>query len=170
MKSIFSFALIASCLFLLTACPVATTYPLGNKGEVKLDTKLLGVWTNESEDTEATGVSITKGEEANTYNVHVDEKGSMFMADGEDFIGWLALLNGKTFFVLQQVVDGAATETYYVYHIKLDNSTLTTNDITLKVNGTDAVTSIASYQEEVIASMGMDDFLAGEIQWKKKKK
>lgn len=170
MKSIFSLVLIVSCLFFLTACPVSTTYPLGNKGDVKLDTKLIGVWTNESVDTESTGVSITKGKETNTYNVHVDEKGSMFMADSEDFIGWLALLNGKTFFVLQQVVDGATTETYYVYHIKLENSTLTTNDITLKVNGTDAVTSIKSYQEEVIASIDMDDFLAGEIQWQKKKK
>ena len=169
MKSLFSFALIASCLFLLTACPVASTYPLGNKGDVKLDTKLLGVWTNESVDTEATGVTISKGTEMNTYAVHVDEKGSMFMGDGEDFIGWLTLLNGKTFFVLQQVVDGEATESYYVYHIKLDKSTLTTNDITLKVNGTDAITSISTYQEEVIASMVMDDFLAGEIQWQKKK-
>jgi len=169
MKSIYSFALIISCVFLLTACPIATTYPLGNKGAVKLDPQLIGTWTNQTEDTESTGVTISKGKETNTYNLHVDEKGSMFMADGEDFIGWLATLNGKTFFVLQQLVDGEATESYYVYHIKLDKSILTTNDITLMVNGTDAITSIEAYQEEVIASMAMDEFLAGEIQWQKKK-
>jgi hypothetical protein len=167
MKSFYPFLLIIAGMFLLTACPVSSSYPLGKKGEVALDKQLIGVWKNDSKDSESTGVTVTKGTELNTYNVHVDEKGSAFMADGEDFIGWLTVLKGKTFFVLQQVIDGVAAETYFVYHIKYNNSTLITNDISLLVKGTDAITSIESYQEEVIASMGMDEFLTSEIQWKK---
>jgi hypothetical protein len=167
MKSIYPFMLIIAGMFLLTACPVSSSYPLGKKGEVALDKQLIGVWKNDSEETESKGVTITKGKELNTYNVHVDEKGSMFMADGDDFIGWLTVLKGKTFFVLQQVIDGVATEIYFVYHIKYNNSTLITNDISLLVKGTDAITSIESYQEEVIASMEMDEFLTSEIQWEK---
>ena len=170
MKTILSIALIVSGLFILAGCPVSSTYPLGDKGEVKLDTHLLGTFMNEAEDVEANEVIISKGSEANTYNVHVESKGSMFMADGEDFTGWLAKLDDQTFFVLQQLIDGVATETYYVYHIQIDknHSKFTTSDITLKVNGTDAITSIEAYREEVKASMTMEGFLAGTIEWTKK--
>lgn len=169
MKTIYSFILIASCLFLLTACPVGSAYPLGKMGQVKADPTLLGTWTNEIADSEARSVTLTKGEVANTYGVTVNERGESFMADDDYFIGWLTILKGKTFLVLQQLVAGEPTETYYVYHIKHDKNTLTTSDITLKVNGTEAITSIESYQEEVIASMQMSDFLAGDIIWKKSK-
>lgn len=169
MKSIYSVAPIISCLFLLTACPVATSYPLANKGDVQLDKQLLGVWSNESVDTEASGITVSKGTELNTYAVHVDEKGTMFMADGEDFTGWIALLNGKTFFVLQQVIDKIPTSNYYVYHYNVDKSKLTTSDISLNVNGTESITSITAFQEEVIASMATEGCLANKIEWYKKK-
>ncbi len=167
MKSFYPFLLIIAGMLMLTACPVSSSYPLGKKGEVALDKQLLGVWKNDSVNSESTGVTITKGTELNTYNVHIDEKGSSFMADGDEFIGWLTILKGKTFFVLQQVIDGTTTEAYYVYHVKYTNSKLITNDISLLVKGTDAITSIESYQEEVIASMEMDGFLASEIHWEK---
>ncbi|ASS48904.1 MAG: hypothetical protein A3D31_05790 [Candidatus Fluviicola riflensis] len=167
MKTILSIALIVSGLFILAGCPVSSTYPLGKKGDVKLDTRLIGTFSNTVGDVEADKIIVTKGSEANTYNVHVEEKGSSFMADGEDFVGWLTKMDDQTFFVLQQLIDGEAEETYYVYHIEFNKSGFTSSDISLKVNGVDAITSIEAYREEVKASMGMEGFLASQIEWKK---
>ena len=166
MKTILSIALIVSGLFMLAGCPVSSSYPLGKKGDVKLDTRLIGTFSNEAADVEADKVTLKKGAEANTYFVHVDEKGSAFMADGEDFTGWLTKLDDQTFLVLQQLMDGEETETYYVYHIEFNKSGgFTSSDISLKVNGTAAITSIEAYREEVKASMEMEDFLASQIEW-----
>jgi hypothetical protein len=168
MKTILSIALIVSGLFILAGCPVSSTYPLGKKGDVKLDTRLIGTFSNTAEDVEANKVVIKKGDETNTYTVYVSEKGSAFMADGPDFTGWLAKLDDQTFLVLQQVVDDVAQETYYVYHIEFDKSKgFKSSDISLKVNGTTAITSIEAYREEVTASMAMEGFLAGTIEWEK---
>ncbi|MES2555006.1 MAG: hypothetical protein V4604_02595 [Bacteroidota bacterium] len=167
MKTILSIALIVSGLFLLAGCPVSSTYPLGKKGDVKLDTRLIGTFSNTVGDVEADKVIVKKGTETNTYFVHVEEKGSAFMADGEDFTGWLTKLEDETFLVLQQLIDGEEQETYYVYHIGFNKSGFTSSDISLKVNGTAAITSIEAYREEVEASMGMDEFLASPIEWTK---
>lgn len=168
MKTLLSITLIVSGLFILAGCPVSSTYPLGKKGDVKLDTRLIGTFANSVEDVEANKVVIKKGSETNTYSVYVSEKGSSFMADGPDFTGWLAKLDDQTFFVLQQIMDGEEQETYYVYHIEFNKSgEFTSSDISLKVNGIDAITSIEAYREEVKASMGMEGFLAGTIEWKK---
>lgn len=162
-----TFSIIA-LLGILTACPVASNYPLGKKGAVALNPKLIGTWLTDQQDIEANQISITKGTEKNTYNLHVDEKGSMFMADGEDFIAWVAEIKEMKFLVLQQLVDGQATETYYVYHINmLKDKAFVSSDITLKVLGTEAITSIDAYREEVKASMEMEGFLTGEISWTK---
>jgi hypothetical protein len=158
----------AVCTILLTACPIASSFPLGKKGEVKLNPDLMGVWVTDATDVEATSVEFTKGTEANTYNFEVLEKGSMFMADGPSFIAWLTELNAKTFLVLQQVLDGAPQESYYVYCIKQEKKKMTSFDITLKVNGIDAITSIQAYRDEVKASMEFDDFLGNQINWVKK--
>ncbi|MCC6700299.1 MAG: hypothetical protein IT221_02175 [Fluviicola sp.] len=168
MKKFFIGFSIIALLGILTACPVSSSYPLGKKGAVALNPRLLGTWVSDQEDIEANQISITKGTEKNTYNLHVDVKGSMFMGDGEDFLAWVAEIKEMKFLVLQQLVDGQATETYYVYHFNLlkDNS-LVSNDITLKVLGTDAITSIDAYREEVSASMEMEGFLASEINWTK---
>lgn len=167
MRVLLSSVVLISCAWIFTACPVSTTYPLEKKGAVKLDKAFIGEWRTETEDIEAKRISIKQGAEANTYNITVKERGSMFMADGDDFIGWLAELGGKRFMVLQQVLEGEAKETYYVYHVSIDGKSLVTNDISLKVGGTDAITSINAYQAEVLASMKMDEFLSGEIQWSK---
>lgn len=169
MRTLLSLFLLLSCAILFTACPVSTTYPLEKKGAVKIDKALLGVWKTDNADAEAVEIEIKQGKEANTYDLRVLERGSMFMADSDDFTGWLAELGGRRFLVLQQLVDGVAHETFYVYHIKIENGKLISNDITLQVGGTDAITSVQTYQEEVLASMEMEDFLASEIIWSSSK-
>jgi hypothetical protein len=159
---------ISILLGILTACPVSSSYPLGEKGAVALNTKLLGTWSSDATDIEANQVTISKGKEANTYALHVDVKGSMFAAQGEDFTAWIAQIKDKQFLVLQD--QAAETNAYYVYYFSMKDGELISNDITLKVKGVDAITSIEAYREEVSASMDMEDFLASEIKWKKTKK
>jgi hypothetical protein len=168
MKFFASLSILAVCTILLTACPIASTYPLGKKGDVKLNQDLLGVWVTSTPDVEANAVEITKGSEANTYNFEVLEKGSMFMADGPSFTAWITEIGSFSFLVLQQLADGQPTESYYVYQFALEKKKLTSHDITLKVNGVDAITSIEAYREEVKLSMEYDDFLANQIDWVKK--
>ncbi len=168
MKFFASLSILAVCTILLTACPISSEFPLGKKGEVSLNQNLIGIWTTDAQDVEANSVEFTKGSEANTYNFEVLERGSMFMADGPSFIAWLTELNSKTFLVLQQVMDGAPLESYYVYCIQPEKKKMTSFDITLKVNGIDAITSISAYRDEVKASMAFDDFLANQIDWIKK--
>lgn len=169
MRTFLSLFLLLSCAVLFTACPISTSYPLEKKGAIKLDKALLGVWDTDNPDAEAVKIEFKQGKEANTYDFKVLERGSMFAADGDDFTAWLAELGGKRFLVLQQLIEGVPQETYYVYHIKIENGKLISNDISLKVGGTDAVTSVQAYQEEVLASMKMDDFLANEMVWGKTK-
>lgn len=159
---------ISILLGILTACPVSSSYPLGEKGAVALNTKLLGTWSSDATDIEANQITISKGKEANTYALHVDVKGSSFMADGDDFTAWIAQIKDKQFLVLQD--QATETNAYYVYYFSVKDGELISNDITLKVKGVDAITSIEAYREEVSASMDMEDFLASEIKWKKTKK
>lgn len=167
MKSLV-FVVSAVLLLVLTACPVSSVYPLGEKGAVPIDNSFFGTWHTSTTDAEAKKLTISKGSEANTYRIHVDERGEMFTADGDDFIGWNAELDGMKFLVLQQEINGELKETYYVYAIsKKDKQTIVSNDISLKVNGTDAITSIENYRKEVSASMKMDGFLASEQTWTK---
>lgn len=168
MKTLLSLTLLLSLAVLFSACPVSTSYPLEKKGAVKIDKALLGEWETDVEDAEVQRILFKQGTETNTYAVTVLERGSMFMADGDDFTGWLAELGGKRFLVLQQVIDGVAQETYYVYNIEISGNKLVSHDISLKVGGTDAITSVQAYQEEVLASMKMEDFLASEMIWSKK--
>jgi len=168
MKFFASLSILAVCTMLLTACPISTGYPLGKKGEIKLNQDLLGLWVSSTPDIEASAIQITKGAEINTYQFEVIEKGTMFMADGPSFTAWITEIDSYSFMVLQQLIDGNPTEVYYVYEYKVDKKRLTSHDITLKVNGVDAITSIDSYREEVKLSMAFDDFLANPIDWVKK--
>ena len=154
-------------MLLLTACPVSSSLPLFTPGNSKIDKSLIGTWKNDSSSSEAQEVIITKSTDS-TYGLKIVQKGELYMADSDTFNAWMGMLGNESYFVLQEVSAEGATETYYVYHIKLENSKLTTNDISLKVQGTEAITSIESYQNEVNASSKMEGFLSGEIVWKKK--
>lgn len=168
MPRVLSIFLVAAFSLFLMACPVGSSYPLGEKGAEKLNQNLVGSWKTEQADVEVLGVRITKIDEY-SCRVEVTEKGSMFMADTTIFTGWQTSIEDKTFLVLEQVkANGSSKDTYYVYAIRFDGKTLITNDITLKVGGTDAITSTPAYREEVKASMKMEGFLAGEIKWAKK--
>jgi hypothetical protein len=156
------------CLFILalmTACPVSTSYPLITAGKSVVDNALIGTWKNDSTDAEANKIKITKASDS-TYWVYILEKGTMFMADADTFIAWQGHLGDHDYLVLREYII-APQETYYVYSLKKQKDKMVTNDITLKVNGTDAIVSILEYQKEVLASEKISGFLASEITWSK---
>lgn len=164
-------ALIAVSLF-LTGCPLSSSYPLGYKADAKpFNSNLIGTWSNkpvkEEDGHEVAKVVISKGNSANSYRVTVKEKRESFAADTEVFEGWITELNGMQFFVLQEIIKGSPTQSYYVYHFSMLKESFTTNDISLKVKGTDAITSVEAYQEEVKASMNHKEFHSEKTVWMK---
>lgn len=154
-------------MFLLVGCPINTAFPLGKKGETAFNESLLGIWTNDHTDGVATKVSITKDTDLNCAVLHIDTKGEMFMAETVDFKIWLTTIEQKTFLVLQDLIDGVPHENYHAYHLLIDERLVITSDISLLVDGSDAITSIDNYRAEVKASMSESEFLADPIEWKK---
>ncbi|MBK8142560.1 MAG: hypothetical protein IPK57_17335 [Chitinophagaceae bacterium] len=161
-------SLLIAVSFVITACPVGSAYPLAeSSAALPFDKALTGTWENFTEDAEASLVTLEKGSTDNTYNVKVLETGDMYGAETKDFTAWQVALNGKRFLVLKET-GTSNTSPYYLYHITVNGSQLITHDVSLLVNGTDAITSVKSYQEELIASMKKEGFLTGKIDWKKK--
>jgi hypothetical protein len=163
--------LLLTCSFLFAGCPLNSTYPLLPKEEaLSYDKTLTGTWSNDKKEDAADAriVRIEKGNESNTYTIKVLETGELYSTETKEFKAWLGMLNNSKFLVLEETGDKASTKSpYLVYAIKTDGNKLITNDIALKVKGTDAITSVKAYQEEVVASMKYSDFLAEETAWKK---
>lgn len=155
--------------FVLSGCPVGSKYPLGLQTDaIAFDKNLVGTWENSAKEVEANKITIIKGSGKDTYILSILVKGSSFMADHDNFRCWVTLLNGKKFFVLNELTDEfEATDSYFVYAFSVKGNHLTTNDVSLKVKGTDAITSVAAYRDEVTASMKDPEFLQGEIEWEK---
>jgi hypothetical protein len=169
MKSVFlSSALLLSLSILLTACPFSTKFPLAEKEDVSsFDKRLIGEWINTDTTVVASKIKITKGETKKTYHIQVLEKGAGFAAESDEFDAWITEINNNKFMVLQEIKDPGAEKTYYVYHIEMNDNNLITHDILLKVRGTDAITSVSSYREEVRTSSTFKNFLTEEIKWTK---
>ena len=164
--TLLSATLLVSLCFILTACPVSSKLPLAEKEEaLSFEKKYIGTWINKDTASEANKIVISKGTDKDTYRILVVEKGPMFMAEGDEFDAWITKLNNKRFVILQEIKDEVAYNTYYAYNIEFDNNSIITHDITLKVKGVDAITSVSSYQDEVSASMKLKGFLAGKLEW-----
>ncbi len=161
------------CLFALSfvicGCPISSSYPLVNKSSAdKFDSNLLGAWQNKAGEVEVNEIKIEKGRQENTYKITVTDKGDSFMADTELFTGWVATLNNKKFLVLQEEHPTGPKDVFYVYTLVWDDKRMISHNISLKVKGADAITSVRAYQEEVLASMKKEDFLSNRINWLKK--
>lgn len=169
MKTLHVLFLLAAGLMLLTGCPVSTNYPLAAKGSTKLEKKLIGTWTTDAEEPAVKTVNIEKGTDDNTYKVTVTERGPMYAPETDHFTGWLAELGGKTFLVLQSVLNGAPEEAYFLYLVDIEKNQITTHDSSMLVGGMDAVVSTETYQQEILASMTKENFLGEETVWKRVK-
>lgn len=160
---------LAICSLLLTACPFATTFPLGEKGEYEIKKMLLGTWTNKEKDVPARAITIAEGSDDNTYSLTVDKPGKLFMASTYYFDAWITELGDKTFLVLQEVLQSGPAESYFVYEFNFEGVYLVSREIAVILDMT-TITSVETYREQV--SKGLEDdryFLGGELLWKRKK-
>lgn len=162
-RFICSLCIALAVLFLFSGCPVGVDFPLGNPGKEPIDRALLGTWATTGEDPDYKRVTIEQKDDF-SYSIEVFETGSMYSLDVTEFTAWVTTVEGKTFIYAQPV--GSSDESYYLYHYETgDNKTMKTHDVSLLVNGTDAVISTDAYREEVKASMGKADFLSDEKIW-----
>lgn len=159
------FVILTPFLLLLMGCPVDTKFPFGTPGTEKIDKDLIGTWINPTgeENADVLKVKISKKDNF-SYDVIVLEKGGMYMADTNIFVGYVSKLDGKDFFYLQSA---GRTDKNYLYHYTFDGKQLLTHDVGLKVGGIDAVTSTEAFRQEVSASLPLEDCLNGEIKWVK---
>lgn len=157
--------LLLPMMWILTGCPVSVDYPLGLPGQEKLDERLFGTWRTADTTAEVPVVRFTHGE-GNSFNVTVLERGSMYAEEVDNFKGWCTELNGKQFVYFQDAADSKAG--FYTYTYWFDGKDLMVADFTLKIGGTDAVTSTENYRKEVEGSMAYPDWLGTTFRYTKK--
>ncbi|MCX6180937.1 MAG: hypothetical protein NT150_03280 [Bacteroidetes bacterium] len=164
MKKTTLFLLTLSAIALiLTACPVAISYPLDSIGVNKIDKKLIGTWACDSS-SDIIKVVISKGTEENSYAIEVIETGSMYSITEKKFTGYITEIDGKTF--MYNRADGTTSFYTYCYELE-DKNTLSLYDISLLDGGVDAVKSVQSYRDQVSSSMKKTGFLSGKETFKK---
>jgi len=157
--------LLLPIVLLYMGCPVSTKYPIAKPGTEKIDKSLLGTWRNTTSDSEGEALLVTISQaDTYSYSVAVLEKGSMYSPEDTLLVGYIAKLEGKSFFYVRPV---SKTDEFYLYCYKTDGEKVKTYDVTLKVGGIDAITSIDTYRQEVIQSLKFEDCLQDEIVWAK---
>src|SRR5688572_25664730 len=126
-----SVLLISGLSILFSGCPMFTSYPLGEKGEVPLDDNLLGTWTTEAANAEAKRLQIEKFD-ANTYLLTIEESGpdSIISWGGDRYFAWLTKVGKHKFMVLQSQSSDTSDSgevtyepsfSYYAYEYTLES-------------------------------------------------
>lgn len=162
------FLLLMPVAMLLTACPVSQEFPLGIKGEYPFDNRLIGVWSNGQESVEASQVEIKAQNDGKSAQLNVLERGSLYTPETNLFEAWLTIIKDETFLVLKEMpTEPAEKESYFLYHLTIEENLVTTRDVGLLVGGSDAVTSTETFREEVKQSLEIDDCLSSPIEWYK---
>jgi hypothetical protein len=156
LKSVYPLAL----LLFLSGCPIGTDYPLGEPGTEVIDKDLLGSWAT---DTGKAVVAVTITERnATSYHVNVSKKGEYYALESTTFIGYVTQLDGYSFLYMEDI----ALSQYFLYQYQHEApGRVMTHDVGLLAGGTDAVTSTASYREEVSTSLKMEGCLTEETIW-----
>lgn len=149
-------------MVLLSGCPIGLDYPAGNVGTEKIDKKLLGTWTTNKEDPEFGKVTIAKST-ANSYSITVENTGTMYSLETNEFTGWVTEIGGKTF--IYALPNGE--NSYFMYCYKFSDGKMYTYDVGLLDGGTEAVKSIESLRTQIETSLKREDCLSDEIEWTK---
>ncbi|MDX1908220.1 MAG: hypothetical protein SF053_14385 [Bacteroidia bacterium] len=150
--------------FFLWGCPVGVSYPLGEMADAQNMPQLIGTWVTDDPEAEMKKLSVTAGDKPGTYRVEVLEKGSSYAVETTSFLAWTTLLEGKTFLIAQEI----ATGLYFHYYLESSGTAnISLSDVTLKVGGIDAITSVAAFREEVRASLAFPDVFVSRIDWHK---
>ena len=94
MKKLLLYSSIIVISLLNFGCPVGLDYALGNPGKEKIDTKLIGIWSNSEEDPEVVRATISKIDNY-SYKIVVNERGSMYSLETDELTAWVTKVDGK---------------------------------------------------------------------------
>ena len=163
MKKLLLYLSIIVISLLNFGCPVGLDYALGNPGKEKIDTKLIGIWSNSEEDPEVVRATISKIDNY-SYKIVVNERGSMYSLETDELTAWVTKVDGKLFLYMKPDNE----DKYYHYLIvDLTKDTMITSDVSLLDGGVDAVTSTATLKNQVKKSMKMEGWATETITWTK---
>lgn len=154
--------LLVPVMLLTTGCPVDVPYPLGDKGNEKMDKSLIGTWVQHDTSMEVMRLEIIELDKY-TVQLTVLERGANYMEEVDVFKGWTTELDGKKFVYFQDASNPDAG--YYTYCYNTDGKTMYTYDVSLLIGGVDAVTSTEAYRKEVSESLKLPDALSSEAEW-----
>jgi len=163
MKKLVYYAAFIMIIIFNYGCPTGLYYPLGNPGKEKINPKLLGTWVTNNDDAEVLSVTFSKQDDF-TYKVLVNERGTMYALETDNFLAWITKFEGKEFLYLKPDNE----DKYYHYMlIKLEEKTLISTDLSLLDGGIDAVKSTESLRKEVKNSINKPEFGKETIEWYK---
>jgi hypothetical protein len=106
--------------------------------------------------------TITKKDKY-SYKIVIDEKGTLYAPDEEEFTGWVTTIKGKK--IIFAKADGSSS--YFMYEYSVQKKTLTSHDIGLLDGGIEAVTSTEALRKQIETSLGMEGVLTEETVWTK---
>ncbi len=142
-------------------CPVGLDYPLGNPGKEKINPELLGTWVTDNDEAEVLSVTFSRQDDF-TYKVTVNERGTLYALETDNFSAWITKFEGKEFLYLKPDDE----DKYYHYMLlKLEEKTLISTDLSLLDGGVDVVKSTESLRKEVKNSIKKPEFGNEKIEW-----
>jgi len=100
MKKLVYYAAFIMIIIFNYGCPTGLYYPLGNPGKEKINPKLLGTWVTNNDDAEVLSVTFSKQDDF-TYKVLVNERGTMYALETDNFLAWITKFEGKEFLYLK---------------------------------------------------------------------
>lgn len=153
-------------MLILTGCPLGDDYPLGEKSDSKLDTSILGTWSNDLDTAEVKKVLI-EPLDAKKVKVTVLEKREAYVEVVEVFYGWFTEVNKQKFIFLQDVNDESAQ--YYTYGYSINKKKMKTFDMGFLIAYFESVNSTEEYRKEVSELLNTYDTFSTEVNWKKEK-
>jgi len=153
MKKILQYLACTAILLSFYGCPSGFKATLGNPGEEKIESKLLGKWATSHENTAVEACTITQ-KDKNFYNVQVTKSNDLLYGlETDTFIGWITKFDGETFLCLKEE-DG---DNYYHYNI----TDLTANSM---------VSNAVSVNTEIVKDFNTRELLRKEVRFKIKEK
>jgi hypothetical protein len=157
------FLSLAIGLFLLTACPMGTKYPLGPRSQFPMDQRLLGTWENDTLP-EARKVTIYASSSKDFYELRIDELGPVYLLSERIYEVWITTIGGMNFIVLRSYGEGFDGLIFYAYHYYFRKEALVMHEFN---TGIFEFESVGAYRGAVTTAMTRKDFLLPPCRWTK---
>jgi hypothetical protein len=150
---------------LLAGCPVGLEYPIDETDRNLVDNALVGTWVAEDQDADILKMVIEKPSDKMLL-VKVIDRGEGYMSEASAYYAGITTLKNHRI-AYARPIDAGGDSKFYHYHFTLEGNSLVISDMSLLVGGKDAVTSTTALRDEVIASMGKEEWLSSSFKYKR---